>query len=180
MSTPYFGFYEASVPSSVTTSISAAARAAHSASRSTSTARVVNSERRNQTTLCFPQRPQPDAQRNDRGEQGFVHRRWQEGPEQRRRRTRTLSSSSPRSRSRFRRLLGASIESLPSPGRGSHLRTERSALSKLSGGSGDGSCSAFTSRYPRQRHSRPVNHCGQCSLVPYVLYRQERTQFGKV
>ena len=56
VSTPYVGFYGASVPSSVTTSTSAAARAAHSASGSTSTVRVVNSEQRNQTTLCFPQR----------------------------------------------------------------------------------------------------------------------------
>ena len=52
-STTDLGFHEASVSS---TSTSAAARAAHSASRSTSIARVVNSERRNQTTLCFPQR----------------------------------------------------------------------------------------------------------------------------
>ena len=57
------GFYEASFPSSVTTSTSAEAKAAHSASGMASAAHEVTSKQRNQTTLCFHPLPRHDTQR---------------------------------------------------------------------------------------------------------------------
>ena len=101
-------------------------------------------QQHSRTTSCLHQHPRPDVQCDDRGEQGFVHRRWREGPEQRRRRTRTLSSSSPRSRSW--RPLGASIESLPSPGLGSHLRAQQ--LESL-----QPTCSHFVRSKSSEKHS---------------------------
>ena len=65
-------------------------------------------------------------------------------PQRRRRRTRTLSSSSPRSRSW--RPLGASIESLPSPGLGSHLRAQQ--LESL-----QPTCSHFVRSKSSEKHS---------------------------
>ena len=66
MSAPYLDFQEAGVPSSATTSTSAAARAAHSASGSASVARVVTGEERNQTTSRFYPRPRHDTRRGPR------------------------------------------------------------------------------------------------------------------
>ena len=56
------GFDGASVPSSMTFT---STRLAHSASGSTSTARVVTSEQRSQNTSCFYSYPRHDAQRDD-------------------------------------------------------------------------------------------------------------------